>query len=115
MTRPTCRTVQAARCQLFKRHQRTLCEPDASSERGRVGARPRLRPLHKPANVIAEGRRRAGKDHSLSIFLLGGLLGFGNISTSGMTTTITGEVFSSRGPGRETIRSDANLFFYRRH
>ena len=72
-------------------------------------------PLDKPANAIAEGRGRAGKDHSLSIFLLGRLLGFGNISTSGMTTTITGEDFSSRGPGRETIRSDANLFFYRRH
>jgi hypothetical protein len=72
-------------------------------------------PLPKPANAIAEGRRRAGKDHSLSIFLLGGLLGFGNISTSGMATTITGEVFSSRGPGRETIRSYANLFFYGRH
>ena len=57
----------------------------------------------------------AGKDHSLSIFLLGGLLGFGNISTSGMTTTMTGEDFSSRGPERETTRCDANLFFYRRH
>src|SRR5215470_6399233 len=49
------RTVQAARCQLFKRHQRTLCEPDASSERGHVGARPRLRPLHEPANALQKG------------------------------------------------------------
>ena len=63
---------------------------------------------------LQKGADALGKDHSLSIFLLGRLLGFGNISTSGMTTTITGEDFSSRGPRRET-RSDANLFFYRRH
>src|SRR6516165_189427 len=49
------RTVQAARCQLFKRHQRTLCDPVASSERGHVRARPRLRPLHKPANALQKG------------------------------------------------------------
>src|SRR6516165_7459035 len=108
------RTVQAARCQLFKRHQRTLCDPVASSERGHVRAPPRLPPLHEPANAIAEGRRRWQRSFA-SIFLLGRLLGFGNIGTSGMTTTITGEDFSSMGPRRQTIRSDANLFFYRRH
>ena len=64
---------------------------------------------------LQKGADALAKINSLSIFLLGGLLGFGNISTSGMTTTMTGEDFSSRGPGCETIRSDADLFFYRRH
>src|SRR5215831_17441825 len=78
--------VQAARCQQRQhRLHPALCDPDTSSERGHIGARSRWRPLHEPANAIAEGRRRAGKDHSLPIFLLGGLLGFGIITMPLMT------------------------------
>ena len=50
----------------------------------------------------------------LRFSFLGGLLGFGNI-TSRLDHDHTGEDFSSSGPERASIRSNANLFFYRRH
>jgi hypothetical protein len=47
---------------------------------------------------ILDDERGTLQDGNFQFFFLGGLLGFGNITTPGITTTMTGEDFSSSGP-----------------
>jgi hypothetical protein len=69
---------QIVRCQIFQGHDGSIM-PTAP-----VG--PVLTIVVLPA------------EYELSIFFLGGPLGIGNIAIPPMTTTITGEDFSSSGP-----------------